>query len=151
MRGIAAVVCALLVGAGTGCSYLFITSVPERHPERGDFACTSSRLAPVIDLALGGILLGNGAKSMFAPGSEESVATGAVSATVQFAAAAVAALAAAHGFAETSACAEAKAELDERHELDADRRAREAQGARGQRAAEWADVGARSQGTREAR
>jgi hypothetical protein len=112
MRSIAGVACVLLGGASTGCSYVSVRTVPERPGELRERGCTSARGAPLIDLGLSALLLGYGTGTMFAPGDEEPVATGAVGATVLFVAAAVAAMSGAYGLSETSACADAKATLD---------------------------------------
>jgi hypothetical protein len=96
---------ALLTGGG-GCSFMFADRPPAHHESLPYFDCTSSRLYPVVDLALAGLVLPATISASTDPSD------GSAQAAVTVAALAGVALASSiHGFAVTDRCIEAKQAL----------------------------------------
>jgi hypothetical protein len=49
----------ILVLALTGCSFAFVSGPPENHAQLSYFDCTSSRVVPVLDTILTGLMIAN--------------------------------------------------------------------------------------------
>jgi len=49
----------ILVIALAGCSFAFVSGPPDNHAQLSYFDCTSSRLAPILDTVLTGLMLAN--------------------------------------------------------------------------------------------
>jgi hypothetical protein len=95
--------------AAGGCSLIFLDGPPPRHETLQSFDCTSSRVAPVLDAALAGLL----ATATISAATDDSA--GSAAGAVMAASLAGAAMAAsAHGFVQTEHCAAAKGALQAR-------------------------------------
>lgn len=60
----------LLVLGTCSCSWLFTKGPPPDHEALAEFSCTERMVAPVLDVALGGITLWNGVEDAVRPGRD---------------------------------------------------------------------------------
>jgi hypothetical protein len=105
-----AVVAVALVANVSGCSALFVDGPPPNHAKLRYFDCDSSRLAPVVDGSIAGIMgLAVLGASDSGIGEQE---TGPFVMTIAIAGAALAS--SVYGWSKTSACQEAKTALSAR-------------------------------------
>jgi hypothetical protein len=101
----AALVATLTFGSGTGCSALFVDAPPPVHARSMYFDCTSSRVAPGIDVALASIFALSAVAALSDPHETNQQLVG----TVAFAGGLTAS--AVYGMRLTGECRQAKSEL----------------------------------------
>jgi hypothetical protein len=107
--------CVIAAGLfGSGCSFIFVDGPPAAHQKMPYFDCTTSNIAPVVDVVFAASAAVQGAAFLANQSSGSGSSSLAAEGGVVLAEAALFGVSALTGFGKTSSCREAKAQLVQR-------------------------------------